>query len=221
MGARNWRYIAVAGLIALFAFALYTTLTRRTAVSGVPAGQQLPPFAAPLALGGLSGDVNVATRPDQGSAGSRPACSVRGARILNICQLYEQGPVVLALFIDAGSCPDILRSIERLASSFPDVRFAAVAVNAQAKPVARLVRKLGLAYPVGFDRDGVLGALYQMQGCAQVTFAKQGGVVQGKPLLEQPSDAALRARIRRLLGGSQPEALRAEGGRRPDRAAAT
>lgn len=202
MGARYWRYIAVLGLIALFAFALYTTLGRRSAVSGVPAGQRLPPFAAPLALGGLKGDVNVATRPNQGSAGRRPACEVRGTRILNICQLYQQGPVVLALFLDGGSCPEVLRSIERLAPTFPQVRFAAVAVKAQAKPVAALVRKLGLGYPVGVDRDGVLGALYQMQGCAQVTFARSGGVVQGRPLLEQPSDAALRQRIARLLGAS-------------------
>ena len=215
MGARYGRYIAVVGLIALFAFALYTTLNQRSGVSGVPAGQRLPPFAAPLALFGGSADVNVATRSNQGSAGSRPACSVRGARILNICQLYEQGPVVLALFIDGGSCPDVLRSIERLASSFPDVRFAAVAVNAQAKPVAALVRKLRLGYPVGFDRDGVLGALYQMQGCAQVTFARSGGVVQGQPLLEQPSDAALRQRIARLLGASRPGAAASKAAGRP------
>lgn len=203
MGARYWRYIAVAGLIALFAFALYTTLTQRTAVLGVPAGQRLPPFAAPLAHGGLAnGYVNFATHPKQGSAGRRPACKVRGAGILNVCQLYEQGPVVLALFIDGGSCPDVLRSIQRLAPSFPQVRFAAVAVKAQAKPVATLVRKLRLGYPVGFDRDGVLGVLYQMQGCAQVTFAQQGGIVQGQPLLEQPSDAQLRERIDRLLSAS-------------------
>lgn len=202
MGARYWRYIAVVGLIALFAFALYTTLSRQSALSGVPAGQRLPPFAAPLALAGGSADVNVATRANQGSAGKRPACNVRGARILNICQLYEQGPVVLALFIDGGSCPHVLSSIERLAPSFPQVRFAAVAVKSQAKPVAALVRKLGLGYPVGFDRDGVLGALYQMEGCAQVTFARPGGVVQGQPLLEQPSDAQLRARIVKLLGSA-------------------
>ena len=205
MGARNWRYIAVVGLIAL-----YTTLTRHTAVSGVAAGHSLPPFAAPLALGGVSGDVNVATHARQGSAGRRPACKVRGAGILNICQLYEQGPVVLALFIDGGSCPDVLRSIERLAPSFPQVRFAAVAVKAEAQPVARLVRKLRLEYPVGVDRDGILGVLYQMQGCAQVTFATQGGTVQGQPLLEQPSDAQLRERIHNLLGPSRAQAAPAQ-----------
>lgn len=213
MGARYWRYIAVVGLIALFAFALYTTLSRQSAVSGVPAGRQLPPFAAPLALDGLSADVNVATRADQGSAGKRPACTVRGAGILNVCQLYEQGPVVLALFLDAGSCPDVLSALQRLAPSFPQVRFAAVAVKADARHVAHLVRKLALGYPVGVDRDGVLGALYQMQGCAQVTFAKRGGVVQGQPLLEQPSEALLRERIAQLLGVSRAPAAFAPGAR--------
>ena len=59
----------------------------------------------PLALGELNGEANIATHADEGEEGKRPACSVRGAGILNICELYEQGPVVLALFIDAGSCP--------------------------------------------------------------------------------------------------------------------
>ena len=27
-----------------------------------------------------------------------------GAAILNVCELYERGPLVLALFVEAGSC---------------------------------------------------------------------------------------------------------------------
>jgi hypothetical protein len=202
VGARYGRYIAVAGLIALFAFALYTTLTRRVAAPGVPAGERLPPFAAPLASSGSKKYVNVATRPNDGQAGKRPACTVRGDGILNVCQLYEQGPVVLALFIDGGSCPDVLASLQQLAGSFPQVRFAAVAVKAQAEPVAQLMRKLGVRFPVGVDRDGVLGDLYRMESCAQVTFVYRGGVVQGPPLLERPSLRSLRDRVSRLLAAS-------------------
>jgi hypothetical protein len=213
VGARYGRYIAVFGLIALFGFALYTTLTQRGAVSGVPAGQRLPPFAAPLVFGGLSGDVNVATRPNDGQAGRRPACTVRGAGILNICQLYEQGPVVLALFIDGGSCPAVLSRLGELVRSFPQVRFAAVAVKAQAKPVARLVRTLHVQFPVGIDRDGVLGGLYQMEGCSQVTFAYRGGIAQGAPLLEQSSLRMLSSRVSELLAASHArESSRARGG---------
>lgn len=202
MGARYWRYVAVAGLIALFAFALYTTLTRRSLPPGIPAGQRLPPFAAPLAVGGVSGYVNVATHPNQGAAGHRPACSVEGAGILNICDLYHRGPVVLALFIDGGSCPAVLGELQLLARSFPNVRFAAVAVKAQADAVGRLVRKLGISFPVGVDRDGVLGLLYRMESCAQVTFAYRGGIVRGGPLLEHPSLASLERRVRELLPAS-------------------
>ncbi len=201
--ARRWRYIAVAGLIAFFGLALYLTLTRRAVPPGIAAGERLPPFAAPLALGDVPGDVNVATRADSGQAGKRPACSVRGAGILNICQLYEQGPVVLALFIDGGSCPAVLATMARLAPSFPGVRFAAVAVKAQTASVVRLVRKLGVTLPVGIDRDGVLGILYRMEGCAQLTFAYPGGVVQGAPLLESPSATSLRRRVDELLAASR------------------
>ena len=52
-----------------------------------------------------------------------------GRGILNVCQLYERGPVVLALFVDAGSCPAVLGDLQALAPSFPGVRFAAVAIK--------------------------------------------------------------------------------------------
>ena len=65
-----------------------------------------------------------------------PACAERGARILNVCQLYEQGPVVLALFVDAGSCPAVLSEMQALAPAFPGVRFAAVAIRATAASCA-------------------------------------------------------------------------------------
>ena len=66
-------------------------------------GLQLPPFAAPLALGPLDGDVNVARKPDQGAAGKRPACTVRGPGILNSCELGERGPFALAFLATRGA----------------------------------------------------------------------------------------------------------------------
>ena len=55
----------------------------------------------------------------------RPARSAV-PEILNICQLYERGPAVLALFFKAGSCPDVLTRMQELTSDFPRVGFAAV-----------------------------------------------------------------------------------------------
>ena len=94
----------------------------------------------PLALGSLQGDADIATRADQGGAGLVPACAERGAQILNICQLYERGPVVLALFLDAGSCTKVLDELQQLVPSFPGVRFAAVSVKGERAALRRLVR---------------------------------------------------------------------------------
>ena len=50
------------------------------------------------------------------------ACAVRGPQILNVCQLYDAGPVVLALFVDAGSCADILGDMQAMIAGGRDVR---------------------------------------------------------------------------------------------------
>jgi hypothetical protein len=197
---RYVRYLAVAALSALFAFALYTTLTSRGGVAGIAPGHRLPPFAAPLAVGGARGEVNVATQAHDGPAGDRPACSVRGPGILNVCEIYERRPLVLALFINASSCPNVVRSLARLAPAYPQIGFAAVGIRAQGAQLARFVRRLVPPFPVGIDREGRLGALYRLESCAQVTFVRKGGVVQGPPLLEQPSLAALRSRLNELAG---------------------
>lgn len=208
MGQRYGRYLAVAGLIALLGLALYAELNQHGQLAGVSAGAPMPPFAAPLALGGPSGNVDVATHTNEGPAGKRPACSVRGPGILNICQLYEQGPVVLALFIDAGSCPSTLDGLQRLSGSFPQVRFAAVAIKGEAAPVAHLVRSHHLRFPVALDADGRLAGLYRMVGCSQLTFAYPGGVVQGAPLVEGQPLGVLRARISQLLAASRARGWR-------------
>ena len=87
--------------------------------TGIAPGHMLPPFAVPLALGSLQGDANIATHADQGAAGKVPACTVRGPQVLNVCELYEQGPVVLALFVDGGSCPAVLGDMQTLARVVP------------------------------------------------------------------------------------------------------
>ena len=133
-----------------------------------------------------------------------PACTERGPQILNICELYEQGPVVLALFVDGGSCPDVLGDMQALRASFPGVRFAAVAIKGDTAGVRKLIRSRGLTFPVGLDRDGALAALYKVATCPQVTFVEPGGVVQSKALLTRPSPAALRARVAALAAAGRP-----------------
>jgi hypothetical protein len=214
-GRRTPRYGGYAGLLALLILVLITIntiVTKPNGVKGIEPGSAVPPFAVPLASGSLSGDADTATRPDEGAAGRVPACSERGPQILNICQLYEQGPVVLALFVDAGSCPAILGDLQTLSSSFPSVRFAAVALKGNHTAVRRLLRARGLTLPVGIDSDGALAALYKVATCPQVTFAYPGGAVQSKALLNRPSLGTLRARVQALL-----TAARARGWKDPAR----
>jgi hypothetical protein len=143
-----------------------------------------------------------------------PACRERGPQILNVCQLYEGAPVVLALFVDGGSCPAVLSEMQALSASFPGVRFAAVAIKNSRSQIRKLIRSRGLTLPVALDSDGALAALYKVATCPQVTFAYPGGEVQSKALLSGPSRATLQARVAALVAASRargwkpPSALR-------------
>jgi hypothetical protein len=145
---------------------------------GLRTGAAMPPFAAPLALGSLTGDVNVARTRGQGAAGDRPACDVRGAGILNVCQLWERGPVVLAFLATRGArCAGELDALERERARHPGVQFAAVAIRGDRRALRALVRRHRWRFPVGWDRDGVLANLYGVAVCPQLTYALPGGRV--------------------------------------------
>jgi AhpC/TSA family len=215
------RYGGYAGLLAVLILVLITIntiVTKPNGVKGLAPGEQLPPFAVPLALGNLSGDADTATRADEGAAGRVPACKERGPQILNVCQLYEGAPVVLALFVDSGSCAAVLGDMQALSGSFAGVRFAAVAIKNGRSQIRRLVRTQALTLPVGLDSDGALAALYKVATCPQVTFAYPGGEVQSKALLARPSRATLRRRVAELVAASrargwkQPAPARGGGG---------
>lgn len=203
---RYGRYAGLAGAVVLALAAIYLLFLRPADLSGIPPGNRVAPFAVPLVLGSLQGDADIATRADQGGAGSVPACAERGAQILNVCQLYEQGPVVLALFVDAGGCTRILDELQQLAPSFPTVRFAAVAIEGDRAALRRLVRAQRLTLPVGLDSDGAVGSMYKVLSCPQVDFAYPGGVVQSPALLATSSPATLRARVSALVAASQARA---------------
>jgi hypothetical protein len=202
-GARYGRYVVLFAVALLVAFTVHVAFTTHRGMERIAEGAPAPPFAAPYAIGGPPGEVDIATRADEGQAGRVPACSERGPSILNICQLYERGPVVLALFFDAGSCARTLDELQRLVPEFPQVSFAAVAVKEGAASVARLVRSRRVSLPVGVDGDGRLGGLYGMVSCPQITFIYPGGIVQSAPLLTRPSPAVLRGRVAALLASSR------------------
>jgi len=204
------RYAGLAGVVVVAAAAIFAIVHHAGGAAGVAPGHRLPPFAVPLALGALHGDANVATHAHQGSAGSVPACSVRAAEVVNVCQLYEHSPLVLALFVNGGSCADVLGEMQTVSRSYPGVSFAAVALEGDRGKLKRTLRQRGIKLPVGIDEDGVLASLYKVFSCPQLDFAYPGGVVQSKAVLGEPTLAQLRTRVGALVAAS-----RARGWREP------
>jgi hypothetical protein len=191
--ARRPRY---GWFVALAAFALIVYVSLNTLRSdhvssrGPRVDSRLPPFAAPLALGDVDGDVNVARKAGEGEAGARPACSVRGPGILNSCELAERGPFVLAFLATRGTkCTRQLDVLDRARAAHPDVQVAAVAIRGGRGDLRALVRRHGWRFPVAWDHDGILANLLGVAVCPLLTYALPGGIVHGSTVGEVTSDA--------------------------------
>ena len=202
--ARRSTVTWILGVVVVFAIAYITLNTLRTDAPGsrgVQPGTQMPAFAAPLATSKLEGDANLATRPDQGGQGDRPACTVRGPDVVNSCRLAEKGPVVLA-FLAARSktCDRQIDVLQRARSEYPDVQFAAVAIRGDRDELRTLIRDRGWTLPVAYDHDGGVANAYAVAICPTVTFAYKGGKVQSTSLT-LIEGAALRDRIARIRMG--------------------
>ena len=191
------RYGWIVGVVALLAIAYITINTIRTGSHkpGLEANKPLPPFAVPLATSNLVGDANV---------NPRRACSVRGSRILNICQLGERSPVVLTLIAGraGGNCRRQLDLVEKVRSRFPGVAFAAVSIRGDRVDLRHVVQKHRWGFPVGYDRDGAVANLYGVVVCPTLTFAYPGPINMGTALsfLDRPK---LIARVTSLVQGSR------------------
>jgi hypothetical protein len=201
--ARRSTVTWIVGVVVVFAIAYITLNTLRTEAPGsrgVPAGSQLPPFAAPLATSNIDKDANLATKPGQGQQGARPACTVRGPDIVNSCQLAEKGPVVLA-FVAARSdtCDRQIDALQRIRADYPDVQFAVVAIRGDRDDLRALIRRRGWTLPVAYDHDGGVANAYAVAICPTVTFAYRGGKVEGTSLALIEGEA-LRRRIEKIRG---------------------
>ena len=155
--------------VAVIAYITYNSLqTEGPGSRGVEPGRDLPAFAVPLAQSDLEGDANVSER----------ACDVRGEAVLNVCELADRGPVVLAFFAEpVERCDDQIDVVDRLRSRFPDVQFAAVAIRGGRDDLRRRLRERRWRLPVGHDRDGAVANAYAVAVCPQITFARRGGEV--------------------------------------------
>jgi hypothetical protein len=157
---------------------------------GVPTGERLPPFAAPLAVGGPDGkDVNIA--PSK-------ACEVRGPGVFNLCDARGRRPLVLTFVANASQgCENQLDRVEAVRREFPEVDFVGVISKRERPDVERLVRAKGWGFPVVVDRDLALFNLYGIGDCPTTVFARRGGIANAS-LRGKLDPARLRAELRKI-----------------------
>jgi hypothetical protein len=172
-------------------------------IEGPRVGSRLPVFAAPLAKGNLNGEANVCQRRPCGSgAGPVPACEVRGANVLNLCELRRR-PFVLTFAVTRGAdCEPQVDRIERMQGDVPGVSFAVVMSGNDRASAEHIVRRRGWTQPVGVDDDGAVVNLYGVGVCPVTVFAAPGGRVVETALGNLTEDQ-LRAKARRLLKRSR------------------
>ena len=206
-GGYGW-LLGLVALVAIGYVVLNGIRTQGPGARGLSAGAQLPPFAAPLVTADCEDpaapcDANVATRAGQGSAGSRPACEVRGPRVLNVCELTGRGPLVLAfLATRGGDCADELDRLDGAARRHPGVQVAAVGIRGDLRELQAIVRRHRWRFPVAWDRDGILANLYGVAVCPHITYARWRGRAQSTSL-GAASDRELDRRIDAAVAASR------------------
>jgi hypothetical protein len=190
-GRRGYGWIVALAVFALIVYVSLNTLhSDHVSSRGPKPDSRVPPFAAPLALGDVDGDVNIARKAGEGEAGDRPACSVRGPGILNSCQLAERGRFVLAFLATRGTkCTRQLDLLERARAAHPDVQIAAVAIRGDRGDLRALVRSHGWRFPVAYDHDGILANLLGVAVCPLIVYALPGGIVRESTVGEVDSRA--------------------------------
>ena len=191
------RYRSIIGIIGLglvIVFSVLQFVSRGVGSTGVPPGQRLHFFAAPLATSTLNGAANLS-----------PPCTLaqHNPGALNICLLAKRGPLVLAFYVTGSStCQRQVDTLQAVSRQFSPrkVQFAALAVGAGHAKIASEVRSHHWTIPVAYDSDGRVGALYGLSVCPLIELANRGGVVSQRLIGSHwLNPAALAARVRALV----------------------
>jgi AhpC/TSA family len=182
------------GLAIVIVVSIAFLTTHRGGTAGIPGGDHLHFFAAPLATSTLSGDANL-----------RPPCTIANhdPRALNICLISQRSPLVLAFFVTKSPvCEKQVSALQALRSRFASsrVQFAAVAVRSSHQQARAAVQSHGWTIPVAYDADGAVGQVYGVEVCPIVELAYRGGLVKQRLIGAHWTDAAtLAPQIQALL----------------------
>ena len=192
---RYQRVIGVFGVSLVVIVAVSFLLSRGQGTAGVPAGNHLPLFAAPLATSTLNGAANL-----------HPHCTsaLHDPRALNVCLLVKQAPIVLAFFVTSYSgCEQAVSALQAVSHEFAgQVQFAAIAVHTNRQDAQHAVRSHHWTIPVAYDVDGRVGAAYGIEVCPILELARRGGIVARRLIGKRwDSAAALAPQVRTLIPG--------------------
>jgi hypothetical protein len=214
------RYSLFVGLIfaAIIVLAVVNTVGKDEGTLGLDKVAQrwpLPEFAVPRAGGRLEGDANVAqddceTAQTPCPQGSRrtPACSVRLPGAIRICDLFGRPLVLSFWFARGGNCVEQQDVVDRAYARYRGrVNFLSLNVRDDRDTVRELTRRHRWQMPIGYDRDGAVGALYGIGGCPTFAYVYPGGTLQDASIGELTSEQ-LDAHVEALLRAT----VAAEGG---------
>jgi thiol-disulfide isomerase/thioredoxin len=207
-----------AAFVALIAYALINTVRNTEGGllgAGGDRGMALPQFAVPDALGPIEGDANVfqddcesSEVPCPADQRRTPACEVKGADIIRVCDLFDRPLVISFWFSRGGDCLPTQDVLDRVASRYRGrVNFLSINIRDEREAVRELVRERGWRVPVGHDADGAVSNIYRVGVCPTVAFAYPGGILQGASVgSEELDERALTEQVERLLRESRRRA---------------
>jgi hypothetical protein len=208
------RYSIVVGLLFLALIVVATIGTLNGGGGGGTLGLDrqpprwpLPEFAVPDAAGELEGDANVAQDDCESSAlpcpedaRRTPACQIRTAGAIRVCDFFGR-PLVISFWFTkgGGDCADQQDAVDAAYRRYRGrVNFLSLNVRDSRDTVRDLVRQHGWRLPVGYDRDGAVASLYKIGGCPTLAYVYPGGTLESAGIGEF-TEAQLATRVERLL----------------------
>jgi len=209
------RYTLLVGLafVVLVVIASINTLGDDNAetlgLDRVEARWPLPEFAVPAAAGELEGDANVsqddcalAAVPCPDDARRAPACRIDTPGAIRVCDLFDRPLVISFWFTKGGNCAAQQDVVDAVYQRYRDrVNFLSLDIHDERDEVRRLVHDHGWRMPVGYDRDGAVGALYGVGGCPTFAYVYPGGTLQSAGVGELDEEE-LALRIDQLLAAT-------------------
>jgi hypothetical protein len=192
------RYSLVVGLLfaAIIVVAAINTLEHKDegtlGLDKLSSRWPLPEFAVPRANVPLEGDANVAQddcetsqTPCPASARREPACRISTPGALRVCDFFDRPLLISFWFSRGGNCSEQQNVVNRVYARYGGrVNFLSLDIRDDRGTVRELIRRNHWTMPVGYDRDGAVGALYRVGGCPTFAYVYPGGTLQGASIGE-------------------------------------